>query len=98
MNRLIDGLLVDVEDHDNRSKVRNPKAPSSALKNIIDEINNCGVKFEVWQDERKGMSFTSLTGGEMKRLLKLLPDNCLAIYPFEQKKRLLFFGNSLTKC
>ncbi|KAH6933577.1 hypothetical protein HPB50_016532 [Hyalomma asiaticum] len=74
MYRLIDGLLVDVEDHDNRAKVRNPKAPSSTLKSIINEINNCGLKFEVWQDERKGMTFTSLTGGEIKRLLKLLPD------------------------
>lgn len=74
MNRLIDGLLVDAEDHDNRAKARNPKSTSSTLKNIINEINNCGVKFEVLQDERKGMTFTSLTGGEIKRLLKLLPD------------------------
>ncbi|KAH8036417.1 hypothetical protein HPB51_000359 [Rhipicephalus microplus] len=74
MKRLIDGLLVDAEDHDNRAKVPNPKASSSTLKRIIHEINSCGVKFDVWHDERKGMAFTTLTGGEMKRLLKLSPD------------------------
>lgn len=87
MNRLINGLLVDVEDHDNRSKVPNPKASSSAPKNIIDEINNSGVKFEVWQDERKGMRFTSLTGGEMKRLLKLLPDKLPGHLPVRTEEK-----------
>ncbi|KAL3217706.1 hypothetical protein MRX96_032047 [Rhipicephalus microplus] len=73
MNRLIDRSLVDAEDHDNRAKVLNPKASSSTLKRINHEINSCGVKFDVWHDERKGIAFTTLTGDEMKRLLKLLP-------------------------
>ncbi|KAL3227681.1 hypothetical protein MRX96_003649 [Rhipicephalus microplus] len=87
MNRLIDGLLVDAEDHENRAKVLNPKASSSTLKRIIHEINNCGVKFDVWHDERIGMTFTSLTGGEMKRPLKLLPDKLPGSLPAQTEAK-----------
>ncbi|CAN7944734.1 unnamed protein product [Ixodes hexagonus] len=34
-------------------------------------INSCGVKFDVWQDEKKGRLFTSLSGGGP---LKTLPE------------------------
>lgn len=52
VNRLIDGLLAESEDRDNREKVQNLNAPSSHLKNIVAAINTCGVKFEVWEEEK----------------------------------------------
>ncbi|KAL3221008.1 hypothetical protein MRX96_029712 [Rhipicephalus microplus] len=107
MKRLIDGLLVDAEDHDNRAKVLNPKVSSSTLKRIIHEINNSCVKFDVWHNERKGMTFTSLTGGKMKRLLKLLLEKLPGSLPAQTQAKTahlwkLFemstFGNSSRKC
>ncbi|CAN8005191.1 unnamed protein product [Ixodes hexagonus] len=37
-------------------------------------VNSCGVKFDVWQDEKKGRSFTSLSGDDCQKLLKTLPE------------------------
>ncbi|KAH9373356.1 hypothetical protein HPB48_018409 [Haemaphysalis longicornis] len=74
VNRLIDGLLAESEDRDNTKKVRNLNAPSSHLKNIVAAVNSCGVKFEVWKEEKNGRTFTSLVGGDCRTLLQLLPD------------------------
>ncbi|KAH9384437.1 hypothetical protein HPB48_026444 [Haemaphysalis longicornis] len=69
VNRLIDGLLAESEDRDNREKVQNLNAPSSHLKNSVAAINSCGVKFEVWEEEKNGRTFTSLAGGDCQTLL-----------------------------
>ncbi|KAH9383763.1 hypothetical protein HPB48_025533 [Haemaphysalis longicornis] len=73
LNRLIDCLLAECEDRDNREKVRNPTATAIHLQSIICAIRNCGIKFDAWVDDRKGRKFTSLAGEDCERLLRRLP-------------------------
>ncbi|CAN7978288.1 unnamed protein product, partial [Ixodes persulcatus] len=44
------------------------------MEKFIALVNSCGVMFDVWQDDRKGRAFTSLSGNDCQKLLKHLPD------------------------
>lgn len=74
VNRLIDGLIVEAMDRDNRDKVINLSSKNTHVEAIVGAINSCGVKFEVWEDERKGKNFTSIQGDACKRLFNMLPE------------------------
>ncbi|KAH8028906.1 hypothetical protein HPB51_020072 [Rhipicephalus microplus] len=55
VNRLIDGLLAEAEDRDNRNSVTNVSAKGVHVGAIVDVINSCSVKFEVWMEEKRGL-------------------------------------------
>ncbi|KAL3220080.1 hypothetical protein MRX96_030093 [Rhipicephalus microplus] len=55
VNRLIDGLLAEAEDRDNRNSVTNVSAKGVHVGAIVDVINSCSVKFEVWMEEKRVM-------------------------------------------
>lgn len=76
VNRLVDGLLSEAEDRDYREKVRNQRCMTIHVQDIVDAINNCGIKFHVWEanEGNKGKTFTSVSGGDCERLLKALPE------------------------
>ena len=61
------------------------------LKKLIEEINSCGVVFSIRVPSKNKREFTSLTGTERKKLLKLLPEklkNCQPGQYTEKVKKL----------
>ena len=47
---------------------------STHLDRAVTAIRSCGVGFSVWQNKEGKYEWTSLMGGDKKRLLRNLPD------------------------
>jgi len=43
------------------------------LNDVLSAIHSCGVGFKVWKDKDNKLEWTSLMGGEKKKLLHNLP-------------------------
>ena len=69
------------------------------VNRLIKEVKNCGVQFEIW-DKAKSYEFTSLTGTERKKLLKLLPSKLMRCQPsaYALKVKLLWEVNTGMAC
>ncbi|KAL1482737.1 hypothetical protein MTO96_033587 [Rhipicephalus appendiculatus] len=94
VNRLIDGLLAEAEDRDNRDRVANVSGKGVHIDAIVHAINSCGVKFEVWKEEKKGKNFSSLPGNACERLLKMLPTKLKGkIDPSFEEKTIFLWKN-----
>ena len=75
---LIRNLIDDVIDKDDRAKVRNEQG--DYLDSLVKSIRDCGVTFSVWSSKGRGdLDWTSLTGNEMKRVIKKLPDKLMFV-------------------
>ncbi|KAH9367162.1 hypothetical protein HPB48_014762 [Haemaphysalis longicornis] len=97
VNRLIDGLVADVEDRDNRDKVLNIGSKGAHLDTLVCAINSCGVRFAVWKDERKGRNFTSLPGDACERVLKMLPGKLRGVIQPETEEKTIQLWELLSK-
>ena len=77
-NILLRNLIDDCLEQDCMAKVH--KKEQNHLDNLCDKIRECGVNFSVWKQKGNGeLDWSSLTGNEMKLLLKNLPDKLLWI-------------------
>lgn len=75
---LIRNLIDDVIDKDDKAKVR--KEQGGYLDSLVKSIRDCGVTFSVWSSKGRGdLDWTSLTGNEMKRVTKKLPDKLMFV-------------------
>jgi len=86
--RIVDVLLRNIiEDSVRLDQKENLGEKMSTVKNknrneLVKYIQNCGVHFQVWEgrqkdgfgDSFKNLEWTSLTGSDMKKMLKKLPD------------------------
>ena len=50
-------------------------------KQLIQNINKCGVTFRIKMNEGKGFDYTSLTGGDKLKLLSKLPSYLIESQP-----------------
>ncbi|EEC08264.1 conserved hypothetical protein, partial [Ixodes scapularis] len=53
-------------------------------------VSDCGVKFAIWQDEKKGRMFTSLSGGDCQKLLSDLPAKLKGLLHQDTESSVLF--------
>ena len=67
-------LLNATMTHDGRQSrgIKNP-LERPMTKQLLQNINKCGVTFCIKMNEGKGFDFTSLTGGDKLKLLSKLP-------------------------
>lgn len=73
-HRLLDALVIELDDLDCQAKVQNPTSKNEHMAKFIALINSLGVRFDVWEDDKKGHAFTTLTGDECKLLLRSIPE------------------------
>ena len=52
-------------------------------KQLLQNINKCGVTFRIKMNEGKGFDFTSLTGGDNLKLLSKLPNYLMESQPID---------------
>ena len=82
---LMTNLIEDAMERDDKESIlltqrREKLERGKHLRKLAETINSCGVTFNVWEKKNadgKGsgtMDWTSLMGGEKRKLLKLLPD------------------------
>lgn len=74
-DRMLENLITGAVAHDDVSNI----LEGAMLKKLLSEIRSCGVIFNVYVQSKNTRDFTSLTGTERKKLLKLLPSkiqNC----------------------
>ena len=100
MMRVVDVLLRNIIEEtvnkDQKEKIRGPVQNSEKNKNLnelVNAIKQCGVSFSVWEtkmkdgrgDYLKNLEWTSLTGGDMKKLLHYLPEKLSTVACFQSE-------------
>ena len=74
-DRMIENLINGAVAYDDVSNI----IEGAMLKRLVAEIRSCGVAFNIIVPSKNTRDFTSLTGTDKKKLLKLLPSkipNC----------------------
>ena len=67
-------------DEKERTRIKNP-LERPMIKQLLENINKCGVTFRIRLNEGKGFDFTSLTGGDKLKLLSKLPSYLMESQP-----------------
>ena len=75
---LLRNLIDDVIDKDDSAKLNKEKG--DYLVSLVESIRKCGVSFSTWSSKVRGdLDWTSLTGNEMKKVVKELPDRMMFV-------------------
>ena len=77
-------LIHAAMTHDGREsrRIKNP-LERPMTKQLLQNINKCGVTFRIKMNEGKGFDFTSLTGGDKQKLLSRLPSYLMESQPID---------------
>ena len=75
MDILMRNLIGDAASKDQFAKITGGATDNLAL--LVKEIQNCGVSFKTWCSKTGDLEYTSLTGADMKKVLKNFPDRLL---------------------
>ena len=75
MDVLMRNLIDDAVSKDQFAKITGGATDSLDL--LVKEIQNCGVSFKTWYSKSGELEYTSLTGADMKKVLRHLPDRLL---------------------
>ena len=77
-------LIHAAMTHDGREsrRIKNP-LERPMTKQLLQNINKCGVTFRIKMHEGKGFDFTSLTGGDKLKLLSRLPSYLMESQPID---------------
>ena len=68
-------LIDDAVSKDQFAKIMGGATDNLDL--LVKEIQNCGVFFKTWYSKSGELKYTSLTGADMKKVLRHLPDRLL---------------------
>ena len=75
MDVLMRNLIDDAVSKDQFAKITGGATDNLDL--LVKEIQNCGVSFKTWYSKSGELEYTSLTGADMKKVLRHLPDRLL---------------------
>ncbi|XP_068739073.1 uncharacterized protein [Montipora capricornis] len=87
-DRLEEGLIYEMLDWDEEDNFGKQKSQwtSTHLDRAVTAIRSCGVGFSMRQNKEGKYVWTSLMGGDKKRLLRNLPDKCEDILKPDKKE------------
>ena len=75
MDVLIRNLINDAVSKDQFGKITGDATDNLSL--LVREIQNCGVSLKTWLSKSGELDYTSLSGADLKKVLKHLPDKLL---------------------
>ena len=87
-DRMIENLINGAVAHDHVSNILD----GPMIKQLIQTINSCGVIFNIYVTNKSKREFTSLTGTDRRKLLRLLPSKLIQCQPshFAEKVKSLW--------